>query len=457
MATNSFVRVPPDSTGKRLHALAHTVDATPVHVQTFHMADPDNPENAVAVDVRGAASIRFSEGQPTLSGFGGLNVTQGCALGVYESSSGSYDALFSINTVSGGTNVYDDIGHSVLLGTSTLNGSEVTRTTNRYHYYLPGSANIAIFTASCGDTGKAGNARRWGAFDDNDGIFFELYESTINAVIRSSTTGAVVEVKVPKGSWNSDPLDGTGPSGMILDITKVNLWWIDYQWLGAGRVRFGVFAPDGSRVTCHYVANGGEHDVPYMRAGTLPLRTQNINFAGTGSTSQLREVCMAMYSEGKYDDWTFWRASDLDATNVTVGATDTLLFAVRSKLTAPGLNHHNNVIAYPETLNVYCDQPFRLDITQDVTATGGTWNVTNGDVTIEGSLDTVITDSGTPFKTIFFGPGTHSMDLTSFFEINDEGIGLNADSTQEVWAFTGKRLSGTNSNVTVNLGYKELW
>jgi len=452
----SFVRVPPDSTGKKIYTMEHTIGADIVQTQVLHIVDETNPENILHIDQRGSASIRFADGQPTLSGFGALNVSAKKVLGVYESSSGSYDDLFSVGTTVGGSNVYDDIAHGMLLQVDGTNGASVKRTTNRYHYYLPGSANMYIGTLACGDTGKVGNYRKWGAFDDEDGVYFSLEGTTIYATIRSSTSGTIVETKIAKSSWNEDKLDGTGLSGMILDITKINIWWIDYQWLGAGRVRFGVYAPDGSRVVCHHVENAGANALPYMRTGTLPIRTENYNSSATGSPSMLRESCQAMYTEGTPDDYTFWRSSDVTA-SATATTADTTLIALRSTLTPPGLNHHNSIIAYPETLNVYTDQPVRIDLTQDVTATGGTWTATSGETSIEGSTDTAITGLGLPFKTWFFGPGAHTISISQFFELNDEGIMLNADGTKEVWAFTAKRLGSTNAAVTLNMGYRELW
>lgn len=40
--------------------------------------------------------------------------------------------------------------------------------------------------------------------------------------------------------WNMDRLDGTGPSKMILDPTKLNVFQIDFRWLGAGIIRWSI-------------------------------------------------------------------------------------------------------------------------------------------------------------------------------------------------------------------------
>lgn len=454
----SFIQLPPDSTGKKLSTHEYTdTNGDLVHVQVQHIADHGDHNNTLAVDRRGAASVRFSEGQPALSGFGALKVSDQRSLGAYESSSGSYDELFSVTLANGGTNVYDDVGHGMLLGVTGAAGSRCLRMTNRYHYYLPGSSNNIVMTMSCGDSGKVGNTRRWGAFDEQDGMFFALIGTSPAVVIRSSTTGSVVENVVLQANWNVDKLDGTGPSSYTLDVTKINVWWFDYQWLGAGRVRFGVYHPDGSRLVCHQFQNAGLNTLPFTRTGTLPLATENVNTGATGSSSELRESCMAIYTEGTYEDWTYWRNSDIDVVAKTVTSAPTDLIAFRARPLVPGLNHHNSINTLPETLNVYCDQPFRLDLYQDVIVTGGTWNVTSADSVLEASTTATISDLPIPFKTWFFGAGAHTVDLSKFFEVNDEGIIVNADGSQETWAFMGKRLGATDSVVTLNMGYKELW
>ena len=244
---------------------------------------------------------------------------------------------------------------------------------------------------------------------------------------------------------------------MNIDITKINVWWFDYQWLGAGRVRFGIYTPDGGRLVCHQFENAGANTVPFTRTGTLPLTTENVNTGATGSSSELRESCMAMYTEGTFEDWTFWRTSDIDSVAKTVTATTTNIVAFRAKVLVPELNHHNSINILPETLNIYCDQPFRLDLFQSVTTTGGTWDVTTASSLLEASTNTSISLLPLTFKTWFFGAGAHSVDLTDYFEPNDEGIIPTSAGGQETWAFAGKRLGGTDSIVTLNMGYKELW
>lgn len=456
MATNSFIRVPPDSTGKRLYTLEHTVDATAVQGQAVHNADPHNPEQMQHVDVRGAASVRFTEGQPTLGGFGGLKITDQRATGVYDNTLGGYDELFTIETATGGASTQDSPSSSVVLSVNGSLGSTVTRTTNRYHYYLPGAANLAFMTLACGDTGKAGNTRRWGLFDDNDGVFFELAGTTLNVVIRSSVTGVVTENRIPQSSWNNDKVDGTGLSGITLDITKVQVWWIDYQWLGAGRVRFGIVEPNGARLLLHDVQNANGNTLPYMRTGTLPFRSQNFNTGATGSSSELREICVGIYSEGNIDDYTYWRFADGTKSNSITGD-DIFISATRLVTTVGG--QHNSIQLYPDTISVYTDQPIALSLWWGGTVTGGSWGVVaNGyDVIEQNTTATYSTTNALLFKTIYIGPGSTNIDLENFFETNDEGILLNADGTQEAFILTASKLGATNATIKSTVTFKGLW
>jgi hypothetical protein len=452
MAT-SYVRVPPDSTGKKVFSKEHVIGADTVQTQVIHVADSTDPTQALAINATGAASVTFAEGQPTMSGFGSLKTSSERVLGVYESSLDTYEALFSTVTANGGVSNYTPSESSQVLLVNSTSGSRSMIMTNRYHYYTPGTSSLFKMTVSCGDAGKVGNIRRWGAFDQNDGIFFELYETTVNVVIRSSTSGSVVENRVAQSAWNHDKLNGTGLSSHTLNITGINVFWMDYQWLGAGRVRFGIYTPDGSRVVCHQFENAGLNSLPYMRTGTLPAALENVNTASTGASSELRSVCIGVYTEGTYEDYAFWRFSDVDR-NITGVTTNTVAFSIRTLSTFNG--KHNHVVVYPETLNVWCDQPVAVTMWQATSVTGGTWDAlaSTCEVNYTGTVDTT---GSQKFKTLYFNTGAEAFDLDKFFEKNDEGILTSATGVPEVWSFLVTKLTAASTNASLNLGYKELW
>jgi hypothetical protein len=454
--SNGFVRVPPDSTGKRLFTQQHAVDGTDVQVQVMHVADHMTPNQFLAVDNRGSASVRFAEGQPVMSGFGNLKVAEERVLGVYESSLESYESLFTQFVTGGGSMSYAPAESSEVLAVDGASGSSIRMTSNRCHYYLPGTSNIFKMTMACGDTGKAGNVRRWGAFDEDDGVFFELNGTTLNVVMRSSVTGSVVETRVAQAAWNVDKLDGTGLSGVDLDITKINVWWLDYQWLGSGRVRFGIFAPSGERVVCHAFENAGSLALPYMRTGTLPVSAENTNTGATGSSSELRSVCCGVYTEGNVlGDYTFWRYSTGILTK-NVAAAQTHIASYRPLATVNG--KRNTIQIYPETLNIYTTQPVGITIFQTSDYAGGTWSSAGAGSTLERSTDGTFNYANSEsFTTFFCDTGVATIDLRRFFELNDEGIQVAADGTPQVWSILASPLGASAADVKVNVSYRELW
>ena len=89
--------------------------------------------------------------------------------------------------------------------------------------------------------------------------------STANVTITRT-----VDLRIPQSQWNIDKMDGTGPSGYKLDITKMQMVYIDYSWYGAGFIRWGVRAEDGTVRFCHKLLNNNTNTEAYMRSGNLP-------------------------------------------------------------------------------------------------------------------------------------------------------------------------------------------
>lgn len=84
-------------------------------------------------------------------------------------------------------------------------------------------------------------------------------------------------IKILQNQWNMDKLDGTGPSGYVLDIKKMQMVYIDYSWYGAGTIRYGVRGPRGNVIFFHRIANNNVNQVSYQRSGNLPARYEVSN------------------------------------------------------------------------------------------------------------------------------------------------------------------------------------
>ena len=95
--------------------------------------------------------------------------------------------------------------------------------------------------------------------------------ATADYVIVSKTQ----DLKIPQSQWNLDRMDGTGPSGYNIDLSKMQMFYIDYSWYGAGYVRWGVRATDGTVTYCHKLQNNNANTEAYMRSGNLPARYES--------------------------------------------------------------------------------------------------------------------------------------------------------------------------------------
>jgi hypothetical protein len=103
---------------------------------------------------------------------------------------------------------------------------------------------------------------------------------TITPAYRGATTDYAIlsktqEIRIPQSQFNIDKLDGTGPSQYNLDLGKMQMFYIDYTWYGAGFVRWGVRGPKGNVVYVHKMPNNNLNTEAYMRSGNLPGRYES--------------------------------------------------------------------------------------------------------------------------------------------------------------------------------------
>jgi hypothetical protein len=100
-------------------------------------------------------------------------------------------------------------------------------------------------------------------------VFPEYRGQTIGS---GGIVSKVVDFKVPQSQWNIDKLDGTGPSGVTIDLAKMQMFYLDYAWYGAGAIRFGFKDERGEVLYCHRMTHANVKTEAYMRSGNLPAR-----------------------------------------------------------------------------------------------------------------------------------------------------------------------------------------
>jgi len=91
-----------------------------------------------------------------------------------------------------------------------------------------------------------------------------------------------VDLVVPQEDWNQDSLNGAGPSGYILDPTKMQMIGIQHTWYGAGFIDFMLRGSEGNYIFAHRFRNSNVNTEAYMRTGNQPVRYEVINEGAKG-------------------------------------------------------------------------------------------------------------------------------------------------------------------------------
>ena len=243
--------------------------------------------------------------------FGRLRVST--PLTLFDSSHRYKDnGLWNTSTASGGTAVFSANEGLVNLNVTTASGSQVLRETTKVFSYQPGKSLLVLNTFVMAPDQKF-LRQRVGYFGTDNGIYCQLEnvasKPIVSFVERSLVTGAVTETRISQNGgvygitdtgWNVDPLNGTGPSGVTLDITKAQIMFMDIEWLGEGTVRVG-FIIDGNFILCHKFNHANLITSTYITTASLPLRYEITNTGVTANPSTLKQVCSSVISEGGYE------------------------------------------------------------------------------------------------------------------------------------------------------------
>jgi hypothetical protein len=209
------------------------------------------------------------------------------------------NSLWNTSTASGGAAVFSATEGLVNLNVTTAGGSQVLRETTKVFSYQPGKS-LLVFNTFVMAPAQTTLRQRVGYFGTDNGIYIQLNGSTLSFVERSLVTGVVTETVVNQSAWSVDPLNGSGPSGITLDITKAQIMFMDIEWLGEGTVRLG-FVINGNFILCHRFNHANIITSTYITTASLPLRYEITNTGVTANPSTLKQVCSTVISEGGYE------------------------------------------------------------------------------------------------------------------------------------------------------------
>ena len=383
---------------------------------------------------------------PSIDAFGKWRVSNPTTLFDSKQIVDSGSFYFDIKTVGSATVTWNSGSAQSTLKVTQTSGSRAIKQTKRIFVYQPGKSQLCIFTGKFG--GRVdGIKKSIGTFDDDDGFFFQMSGSSFGVVLRKKINGVKTDTFVSQSTWNLDKMNGIGPSGNTIDLSKAQIFTVDYEWLGVGRVRYGV-VQKGILIYVHEINNYNSLETVYLRNPNLPVRYEISTHKNTTTGSLMTQICSTVVSEGGFQN-VGRRTVVTNYTGASIGASDydAVLF----------VRYNNNSAKcaqiIPEQLDLLIkpgnSSPFagRWDLLVNPAVTNAvSWgNVSGSVVTQVANVSTgnPITNIGTTIATGYFA-GTAANSVSQMVTLDPYyGLGRKIDGTSDILAVGVKTIDNT--------------
>ena len=382
-----------------------------------------------------------SLGGTNLDAFGRLRISQPYTL--FDSSNRyAIDNQFDTSTVTGGSITFLPNEAAVRMDVTTASGAEVVRQTYRSMLYQPGKGLLVLATFVM-NAAKTNLRQRVGYFGTQNGLYFELNNTTKSFVMRTYVGGSVDDTtrKVDQSSWNGDKLDGTGASGLTLDLTKPQILWFDFEWLGVGNVRCG-FIINGEYIVCHTYQTANVYGTSvYMTTAILPIRYEITNTAATADASFLKQICSSVMSEGGLEPNSIDHVAIRSTSLTSVGTTLLPLVSIRLASTALG------AVVLPSAVKVIPTSAdnFEIQLVKNATLTGAAYSTVASDANVQFDVSSTAMSGGTIVQIDYAASsnqGTTALNPVSAFNW-DYQLGASLAGTSDVYTVGVRVFTGT--------------
>lgn len=351
--------------------------------------------------------------------------------------------LWSETTAGSATVTYDANASTVLLNVTSASGDEVVRQTYRSFAYQPGKSLLTLNTFVM-PTAAANQRIRIGYFGTQNGVFLERNGTTVNLVRRTYVSGSVVDNAVAQTDWNGDKLNGTGDSGFTLDLTKAQIFWQDFEWLGVGSVRCG-FVIDGQTIICHTFQNANNLTSVYMTTAILPLRYEITN-TGASTAATLKQICSTVISEGGYEKKVPLSVARMITANTSISTSFVPLVSIRLASGRTG------AVVVPDGYYVLptaaSATTFEIVLVKNPTLTGASWTASSS-ANVEQDLSSTSYTGGTIIDAQYVLSSTQSQGVVSNNATYNWSLQLGATigGTSDIYTVAARVTSGTHTAI----------
>ena len=385
---------------------------------------------------------------PQVDAFGRLRVSNPVTLFDNKLRYGKSTTLFSEVLQGGATSVHDVNNSCVDMGVTTTGDIAVRQTRTRLKYQA-GKSQLAEMTGQMepvvGTKKSIGyyQCEITGTHDIWDGLCFE----SIDGVMYTSVYKQGVANRIPQSAWSEDKLDGTGPSGVTINWSHCQIFQIDLQWLGVGRVRYYINV-DGRSVFVNEIDHANSVDNVYMVSGSQPLCYR---IESTGSAGTLKQICCTVQSEGGSEATGIVAAIDRGITTVTIGTSPVALIGIRLK--AGEFDAVSDVLDL-SILSTTNDN-IRWFLAWNPPAVAGTltWNgIQGGSIEVaEGDATNIVTEG----LNIDSGYSSKQVRASTEISLGNLGLGSTVDGVPDVIYLCAQSLSGS-ATVTGGITLRQL-
>ena len=258
---------------------------------------------AMAYDAEGRPTLRTIDSQAGYTSKNRMKISDYTTDFFNTFQYGKETDVWDESTANGGSATWNTNTNWIDMAVTSTQGSKVVRQTRNVMRYIPGRSSTLTYAIKFGPA-TVGIRRRIGLYEDNNGFYFEdagvigsdgLPE--YNVVVRTSTSGMMVETRVPRSQWNGDKLDGLGTDGITADPLKVQMISFEYEWYGAGQISIG-YVINGYTHIIHTFNHGNVSEVPWSSTPFLPIRLEIENLTGVAGTHYLYQGSNSLISEG---------------------------------------------------------------------------------------------------------------------------------------------------------------
>jgi hypothetical protein len=362
--------------------------------------------------------------------------------------------LFDSEVTGNGTITHLPNESAARLRVTTASGDKVIRQ-SLYNRYQPGIGQLVYVTGVLG-TLKTNVRQRIGIFDDSNGIFFEQDGINLKIVRRTKASGSVVDNVANQNTWNIDPMHGNGPSRSTIDTSKTQLFFIDYEWLGVGRIRCGVVV-DGVYRICHEFYNSNRLDTVYMSTPNLPIRYEIENTDGTASNTDMLQICSAVIGEGGTFKRGVLHAIDSGTTGKSLAnGVLTPALSIRPKTLFNGISNTGLYYILDVDLLVTGNTPIRYSLVKNASVlTASSWqDHPDIDSAMQYDIAASAITGGILKQRGFVNAGSKGQKETR--ENTDLLMRIHVDGTHDRYTLTTTALGGS-ATVYVALNWRELY